>query len=137
MSDKNKAYGVLMTAKTQALIGITIGAIGGAAAYFRVGLPQHHYPIGMLVPFMLVGILYGFGYIFSGPVLKKWVSWAIGASCSVITFSILLQLFTRRGLFGGLFVAIFLLAGSVGLAYIPGIFIGIRRLREKEEVATS
>jgi len=40
-------------------------------AYFSVGLSQHHYPIGMLAPFMLAGILYRFGDIFSGPILKK------------------------------------------------------------------
>lgn len=42
------------------------------------------------------------------------------------------QLFTRRGQLGDICITVFLLAGAVGLAYIPGIFIDIRRLREKD-----
>ncbi len=116
-----------MTAKKQALLGVVGGALL-TVVIVLVGTadqPDSRNLLPMAVP---LGMFYGFGYAFSGPTLKKWLMWAAGASGTIATWALVSQLFFRRGLFLGLILCMFLFIAAAGLAYLPGIFIGIRRI---------
>ena len=118
-----------MTAKKQALIGMVGGVIVTCACI--IGLSDRSALGRTLAIGVPMGMIYGFGYVFSVPVMKKWVAWAAGVSSSLALGALFSQLFFRRGLISGLFLSVFLVAAAVALAYIPGIFIGIRRLRDE------
>lgn len=116
-----------MTAKQQALLGV-IGGVLITTVSIIIGLTDRSALWPTLAIGIPMGIIYGFGYAFSWEILKKWLSSAAGASGTIAFWAIISQLLFRRGLFLGLIICIFLIAGAIGLAYLPGIFIGIRRI---------
>ncbi len=122
-----------MTAKKQALLGIAAGALL-AVVIVLVGAADRPASTNLLPMAVPLGMFYGFGYAFSGPILKKWLIWAAGASGTIATWALVSQLLFRRGLFLGLFLSLFLISAAVGLAYIPGLFIGIRRMWQESRV---
>ena len=117
----------IMTAKKQALIGM-VGGVIVTWACIIAGLSDRSALGPTLAIGVPMGMLYGFGYIFSLPIIKKWGAWAAGVSGSIAFSALVSQLFFRRGLITGLFISIMLLVCSVGFAYIPGIFIGIKAI---------
>ena len=120
-----------MKAKKKARIAIIVGGILG----FFMGLASIYVSeiqdatIFLILPvFIFAFMLYGFGYTFGWERTKRWLVTALGLSANIMMFAIFLQIFRRKGLFGGTVIAILVFSFIVGLAWIPGVFQGIIEL---------
>ena len=117
-----------MNAKMQAMLGIVSGCAVCFCIFLLASNSDRPLPPQQCLNMMPFFAIYGFGYAFSGPLFKRWLCKVAGISGKIVFWGIIGQLLARRGFFLGLFLAFFVFAGFVGLAYLPGIFIGIRRL---------
>jgi hypothetical protein len=124
-----------MNAKRLALVGI----MSGCAVFLCIFLLQissgNPFPLQSALIMLPAFAVYGFGYAFSYPLFKNWLAKVAGVSGTLVFWGIISQLVFRRGFFLGFFLASFFLVGFVGLAYLPGIFIGIKRLITERSAA--
>jgi hypothetical protein len=117
-----------MSAKMQGLLGAILGcAVFFLIFHYKGGPPSRQEAFAVLPAFAV----FGFGYAFSLDILKRWLTKVAGVSGDIVFWSVLSQLVWRRGIFFGLFLIFFLFACAVGLAYLPGIVTGIKRIAQE------
>lgn len=110
-----------MSAKVKAFIGVVIGCLSSIGIYIYTNNIVTLYAMPAFA-------LYGFGYAFSFDILKSWLAKAARASSDIAFMSLIFQIIAGRGLFLGLFICIMIFSCAIGLAYLPGIFIGLKAL---------
>ena len=92
---------------------------------------------GLLLPLMglPLGAVLGFGYAFGWPTARRWCARACGVAAVGSFFAILLSRNRTSGLLRALFFTIFCFSMALGLAYLPGICIGIRAIWREHRAA--
>ena len=120
-----------MNAMKKGCIGIAVGGIACSIAFFCAGAssPQglgFGDVVGCLLGGLLVGGFFGFGYAFGWRFAKSWLAKALGVAAVGSFASILFSRDRRSGFMGAFIITTICLSCALGLAYLPGIFVGVR-----------
>ena len=129
-----------MNATKKGIIGMIIGAIIPAAIIIIMAGMNNSPASGTLsiLPYMplaaLVGALYGFGYAFGWKLGVRGLGKALGVAGATSFFIILFSRDRRSGFMWSLVIFIFAISFTLGFAYIPGIYIGIRDIVRERRI---
>ena len=122
-----------MSATRKGKIGAIIGLI--IMAFIALVLTINDvtmWPIFFIYP--IIGAIYGFGFAFGWPLAKRWLAKSFGFAAGVGIFTMLLSRNREQGCMWGFFMFILILSFGVGLAYLPGIYIGIKEIIAEKKV---
>lgn len=121
-----------MKAKTKGILGACIGGavgiIGGICLASTEGIQTGF----MMVLFLAVlGLIGGFGYAFGLKLGVKWCGKAMGVAGATSLFAILFSKDRRNGFLISFIIFMLVFSFTIGIAYLPGIFMGIRQIKEE------
>lgn len=80
---------------------------------------------------VVIGIIAGFGYAFGLKLGVKWCGKAMGVAGATSIIAILFSKDRRNGFIVSLLIFTFVFSFTIGIAYLPGIFMGIRQIKEE------
>lgn len=124
-----------MKAKTKGILGVSIGGaigiIGGICFASTEGIGAG---LTMGLFLAIVGAIGGFGYAFGLKLGIKWCSKAMGVAGATSIIAILFSKDRRNGFLLSFMIFILVISFTIGIAYLPGIFMGIRQIKEEARV---
>lgn len=124
-----------MKAKTKGILGASIGGvigiIGGICFASTVGI-QTGLMMGLFLA--IVGAIGGFGYAFGLKLGVKWCGSVMGVAGATSIIAILFSKDRRNGFLLSFMIFILVISFTIGIAYLPGIFMGIRQIKEEARV---
>lgn len=114
-----------MKAKTKGILGACIGGAVGLILGTIVG--------GLLFGLFLavMGIIVGFGFAFGLKLGVKWCGSAMGVAGATSIFAILFSKDRRNGFLISFMIFIMVFSFTIGISYLPGIFMGIRQIKQE------
>lgn len=115
-------------------IGIIIGIVLAVMASNEGGGAVLLGGLTMGVFLAIVGAIAGFGYAFGLKLGIKWCSKAMGVAGATSIIAILFSKDRRNGFLLSFMIFILVISFTIGIAYLPGIFMGIRQIKEEARV---
>lgn len=125
-----------MKATTKGILGASIGGaiglIGGIGFASTEGMSA-----GLIMGlfFTLIGIIGGFGLAFGIKLGIKWLGKVMGVTGAVSLGAILFSKDRRNGFLISFLLFTLVFSFTIGISYIPGIFIGIRQIKEERSIS--
>lgn len=89
--------------------------------------------ITMILFLALMGSIAGFGYAFGLKLGIKWCGSAMGVAGATSIFAILFSKDRRNGFLISFMIFILVISFTIGIAYLPGIFMGISQIRREKK----
>ena len=132
-----------MSAKKKAVVGIVIGIIVCIGLeivmitqFSETGRPMEFGTIAITsVAMIFGGALFGFGYAFGMGIGIRWLRNIFGVAAGVSVISVIFSRNKSQSTLVALFTMVLIIACCLGVAYIPGIVIGIRDIIRENKIA--
>lgn len=126
-----------MKATTKGKIGAGIGGAVGLILGIFVGSTTAGLGGGLLFGLFLaiVGMIGGFGFAFGLKLGVKWCGSAMGIAGATSIFAILFSKDRRTGFLLSFMIFILVFSITIGISYLPGIFMGIRQIKQEKRAS--